>query len=83
MSRPTSTIIVINRHRVAANKKHGTDEPVIRVSRGRHGKPSYARELELEGPSRIVYDPAKPLPCGARVWIETGSRVWGDEGELG
>ena len=35
----------------------------------------YAHEVEILGPSKIVYSPKKPLSCGARVWIETESEV--------
>jgi len=36
---------------------------------------TYAHEVEIDGPSRIVYSPDKPLSCGAKVWIETASEV--------
>ena len=32
-------------------------------------------EVEIHGPSRVIYSPDKPLSCGARVWIETKSEV--------
>jgi hypothetical protein len=35
----------------------------------------YAFEVEVLGPSRIVYRPDKPLSCGARCWIETDADV--------
>ena len=35
----------------------------------------YAHEIEILGPSKIVYSPDKPLSCGARVWIETDADV--------
>lgn len=31
--------------------------------------------VTIDGPSRVVYSPDKPLACGARVWVETTSRV--------
>jgi len=30
----------------------------------------YADSVVINGPSRVVYSPDKPLSCGARVWIE-------------
>jgi hypothetical protein len=33
----------------------------------------YAHEVIINGPSRLVYSPDKPLSCGAKVWIETDS----------
>jgi hypothetical protein len=35
----------------------------------------YAHEVIIEGPSRVVYSPDKPLSCGAKVWIATESPV--------
>jgi hypothetical protein len=35
----------------------------------------YGHEVEILGPSKIIYSPDKPLSCGARVWIETESEV--------
>jgi hypothetical protein len=32
-------------------------------------------EVEIHGPSKLVYQPNKPLSCGARVWIETDAEV--------
>ena len=36
---------------------------------------TYAYEVSIKGPSKVVYSPDKPLSCGARVWIETESEV--------
>ena len=35
-------------------------------------------EVEIEGPSKLVYRPEKPLSCGAKLWIETTSEVVAD-----
>jgi hypothetical protein len=35
----------------------------------------YAKKVTIDGPSQIVYSPDKPLSCGARVWLETQSKV--------
>lgn len=32
-------------------------------------------EVEIKGPSKMVYSPDKPLSCGARLWIETDAEV--------
>lgn len=63
-------VAVVNRHRVAANRKSGRRDPTIRVSRGKHGKPVYTSRLEFEGKGRLIYDPDHPLPCGATCWME-------------
>ena len=64
------TIVVINRHVIAANRKNGTNDPPISVRRGRNGKPGYYHEYPLESTGRLVYDPEHPLKCGATVWME-------------
>ncbi|MEB3831530.1 helix-turn-helix domain-containing protein [Phormidium sp. CCY1219] len=63
--------IHINRHNIAYNKKHQTTEkPVVSVKRGSRNL-AKGSEVEIHGPSRLVYQPNKPLDCGATVWIET------------
>jgi len=60
----------INKNVIASNAKHGTDEPPVRFQKGKYGKATYAHEIELLGPSRVVYTPHdKLLPCGARLVI--------------
>jgi hypothetical protein len=60
----------INRGKIDSNRKHGTDEPVVRFQRGKHGRAIYAHEVEIPGPSRVIYSPHEPiLPCGARMVI--------------
>jgi hypothetical protein len=63
-------VVVINRHIVARNRKQGTAEPPIRVSRGKNGRPSYHSEVTFSGRGRLIYDPEHPLPCGATAWFE-------------
>jgi hypothetical protein len=67
------TIIHVNQHEVRANVKHGTDNPVLTVKNYKSN--TYAHEVEVKGPSKVVYSPDKPLACGARVWIETEADV--------
>ena len=67
------TIIHVNQHVIKSNHKTGAREPVITVKQGK--KNTYTHEVEILGPSRVVYSPDKPLSCGARVWIETTSEV--------
>ena len=61
--------IHVNMHKVRANKKHGTNEPVLTIKEGKSN--TYCHEVDILGPSKLVYRPDKPLSCGARVWIET------------
>ena len=65
--------IHINMHKIRANKKNGTNEPVITVKTYKSN--TYAHEVEILGESKVVYSPDKPLSCGARVWIETRNNL--------
>lgn len=64
----TKAIIHVNRHHIAANAKDQGKRPVYTIKRG--GKTTYARRVEINGPSILVQDDNQ-LSCGARVWIET------------
>ena len=67
------TKIHVNQHVVRSNQKHGKKEPVLTVKTYKSN--TYAHEVEINGPSKVIYSPDKPLSCGARVWIETESEV--------
>lgn len=73
MPRRSTARIHVNQHVIRANAKNGTRLPVLTVKRGRHNV--YAMAAEVQGPCRIVYSPDAPLPCGARVWVETEAEV--------
>ncbi len=66
---PKKTIVHINSNKIKQNIKKSREqrEPVIAV---RGSNKSYVHQLEIPAPCRIIYDPEKPLDCGARVWIE-------------
>jgi hypothetical protein len=70
---PTITRVHVNQHVIRSNQKTGAREPPLTVKRGRSN--TRAREVALAGPARVVYRPDDPLPCGARVWIETAHPV--------
>jgi len=67
------TIIHVNQHVIRNNLKTGSREPTLTVKQGR--KNTYASDVLIHGPSRVVYSSDKPLSCGARVWIETEAEV--------
>ena len=67
-----------NQHKIRSNKKNNTNEPVITVKTSKSN--TYASEVNILGKSKLVYRPTKPLPCGARVWIETEEKVVLDDG---
>ena len=54
------------------NAKDGGNRPVYTIKMG--GKTRYAREVEIQGPSRMVYSGSQ-LSCGARAWIETEAEL--------
>ena len=64
--------IHINKQVIAANLKHGRDDPAITVQLS--SGPLRARHVEIKGPSHLVTG-AKPLSCGARIWIETKAEI--------
>lgn len=67
------TVIHVNQHRVRSNHQTGIRDPVITVKTYKENR--YGHEVQILGPARVVYRPDKPLPCGAKVWIETDAEV--------
>jgi len=67
------TRIHVNQHVIKRNAKEGTREPVLTVKTSKSNR--YAHEVVINGASRVVYSPDKPLSCGAKVWIETDGEV--------
>ena len=67
------TRIHVNQHVIRRNRKTGEREPVLTVKSARGNQ--YAHEVAISGPSKVIYSPDKPLPCGATVWIETTTEV--------
>ena len=67
------TIIHVNQHVIRSSSKTGERKPVLTVKTYKSN--TYAHTVKIDGPSRIVYSPDKPLSCGAKVWIETESTV--------
>jgi hypothetical protein len=67
------TIIHVNQHAIRRNIKAEVKEPVLTVKTYKSNV--YAHEVDIKGPSRLVYSPDKALSCGARVWLETESEV--------
>jgi len=66
-------IIHVNQHVIKANRKNGVEDPVLTIKTYKDN--IYAHEVEVLGPSKIMYSPDKPLSCGAHVWIETQADV--------
>ena len=75
------TVIHVNQHNIKRNKG-GRGLPVITVKdykQNRKGDTATIIGKEGEEVARIVYRPEKPLPCGAKCWIETQLEVRIDE----
>ena len=67
------TRVHVNQHVIKANAKHGKNDPVFTVKRGKTN--TYAHTVKITGVCDLVYRPDKPLSCGAKVWIETKEEV--------
>ena len=65
--------IHINQHNIRRNAKENKNDPVITVKSYKAN--DYGHAVDILGPCRVVYSPNKPLPCGAKVWIETENEV--------
>ena len=67
------TRIHVNQHVIKRNRKLGKRHAVLTVKT--YKKNTYCHEVEIHGPSRVVYSPHKPLSWGAHVWVETEAEV--------
>lgn len=67
MAKPA--VIHVNRQHIAMNAKDGGNRPVFTVKRTPSAKALYARNININGPSRLVSE-GEQLACGARAWIE-------------
>ena len=70
------TRIHVNQHHLKANSKDGGSRPTITCKDYKQNRKG--RVVKIHGPSRVVdaaADGITPLPCGARMWIETESEV--------
>ena len=71
------TIFLVNHHNIKSNSK-GANLPVITVKDYKQNrKVNHAAVVDADGKAlvKIIYSPDKPLPCGAKVWIETELEV--------
>jgi hypothetical protein len=66
--------IHVNQHVIRANIHAEHPAPPITIKEGR--KNTYASEIEILGPSRMIYSAHKPLlSCGARLILETDADI--------
>jgi hypothetical protein len=66
-------VIHINQHVIRRNGKTGEREPVITCKTYKDN--TYCHEVIINGHTKVVYRPDRPLSCGAKVWIETTEEV--------
>jgi len=73
------TIIHVNQHVIKANRKNGTQEPVLTCKTYKTNEYTNTAVIMKDGEEvgRFVYRPDKPLSCGAHVWFETNNEVVG------
>ncbi len=69
-------IVHVAQDAIRHNAKHGTNDPAIIVRDYRGATRVNELEIVVDGEviGRFVYRPHDPLPCGARVWLETDSK---------
>lgn len=71
-----TTYLSVNRHTINRNTREGRNDPPIRISRGKYGRPLYGRKVVIDGPSMLLYQSTRPiLKCGARLVIATEAPV--------
>jgi hypothetical protein len=72
------TRIHVNQHAIKRNTKKrqdgitNDDEPVLTVKSYKDNKKCNRVKFDS---GEVVYSPDNPLPCGARVWVETDQPV--------
>jgi hypothetical protein len=68
-------IVHVNSNMIRSNAKHGDNKPPLTVRKNKTAIVNRCHELEIKGASKIVYRPDNPLPCGAKVWVETDAEI--------
>jgi len=65
--------IHVNQHNIRHNKNYEDKKPVITIKTSSVNTKCF--RVKIEGSSELIYNNDKPLPCGARVWMETTAKV--------
>ena len=71
-------IIHVNQHKIRSNGTTGRREPVLSCKTYKSN--DYCHEIAISVPgvgcvAKVIYSPDKPLPCGAKVWLETNQDI--------
>lgn len=72
------TIIHVNQHKIRSNHNNKESEPVLTCKTYKSNEYAHEAHILLDDgkiAAKVIYSPDKPLPCGARVWIETDNKV--------
>ena len=72
------TVVHVNQHNIRRNATKGTTDPVLTVKTYKsntYANIAIIKDKDGNELAKIVYQPDKPLSCGARVWIETQHEV--------
>jgi len=71
------TIIHVNQHVIKDNTKTGVQNPPLTVKDYKRNRRATTAQIVVDGRvvAEVVYQPNKPLSCGARVWIQTNEEV--------
>ena len=71
------TVIHVNQHVIKANLKTGDDNPPLTVKDHKQNRKAHRADIIVDGKivASVLYQPDKPLKCGARCWIETQHQV--------
>lgn len=72
-ARGRKTIVHVNRQHIAMNRKDGGNRPVFTVKDYKSNRKGDS--VTMDGPVTFIYQPEKPLPCGAVAWAETYGEV--------
>jgi hypothetical protein len=74
--------IHVNQHAIKANRKCEPGEEVAPLTVKTYKCNHKCFEVDIQGPSKLVYRPENPLSCGATVWVETTADVLVDGTEV-
>ena len=66
-------VIHVNQHVIKRNAKKGEKKPPLTCKTYKGN--SKCMEISINDHTKVLYRPSRPLPCGAKVWIETTEDV--------
>ena len=66
-------VIHVNQHIIKRNAKTGERVPPLTCKTYKSN--SKCSQIIINNHTKVIYSPDKPLPCGAKVWIETTEEV--------